>query len=90
MAQMVQILKTFLAIFKKIKNYGSNGQHFKNIFSNFEAQIGQKLRTLRLGHFCDVLIKKTSVYDVILLAIQFSIVIYVLLLHPLMLKVFDY
>ena len=29
--------------------------------SNFEAQIGQKLRTLRPDHFFDVLIKKTSV-----------------------------
>ena len=43
----------------KIKiNLGSNGQHFKKFFRNFEAQIGKKLRNLRLDHFSEFLIKK--------------------------------
>jgi len=37
---------------------GSNGQNFKKSFGNFEAQIGQKLKNLRLDHFSEFLIKK--------------------------------
>ena len=42
----------------KNKKLGSNGQNFKNFFRNFEAQIGQKLRNLRLDHFSEFLINK--------------------------------
>ena len=42
----------------KKRDLGSNGQHFKKFFRNFEAQIGQKLRNLRLDHFSKFLINK--------------------------------
>ena len=55
------VQKCQLVIALKIRNLGSNGQNIKKLFRNFEAQIGQKLRNLRLDHFSEFLIKKNSV-----------------------------
>ena len=63
------VQKCQLVIALKIRNLGSNYENFKKLFRNFEAQIAQKLRNLRLDHFSDFLIKNKSIATMIIILI---------------------